>query len=441
MKKQKMRWLLGFLLLVVFLTGGVWVYRDTLMLWIAPRAVLSRALSDALSALDERFQNHPLKLVMEEIDPEGKYTADVTLNTTNDILGSIQYAMTVHTNAADHQMLAEGMISSDRRNLDLNLYLDQQFMAVSSLDLVKGSYYGITYDSFDADIRKIPLLDFFVSDRIISQWDASVQSVKKAMSKNYVLPAFPDIQKEKLQLLLVGMMALPCDIEKTTVAVRDQYVECRLFSYSAAGKEVDSILAEMSYPSGSKIDAKFYLLEKELIKVTVICSGGGRSTHITLDLSEDLSCGCIDMQITQSQSGVVNQYSITVDTKQTQPEYRESWIITDGEGTIRISFSWDPSRQMLQLQRDDQVSASLQIQETESGLQMETKDLRQLMAVFSESGRGQGMTSKNPMECKMMVKKGSDILTPPYRSPDQWSIEDFLILLEGLGSLIGIRVN
>ncbi len=439
MKGRTIRWLTAVIVLLALLAGGLWYFREPLLLWAAPKLVLPEALSEAVSDLEERFQAHPLQMLKKYLSPQGQYTADMMLHTENDILGPIHYDMTIRTNGTAPQLWAEGSADAGNRELDLKLYLDADYAAVSSEELVKGNFYGITYDTFAQDIREIPLLDYFVSDRILSQWNASVQSIQKAMAKPYTFSELPQLTEEETQVLLTGLMALPCEVEKTTVAAEDGYLQCRLLSYHISGETADLILENTPYGSGGTLDAKFYLLEKKVIKVTLSCTGGGSTLHISLDLGEEPEENPLHLQVRENQVGISRKYDITIDTKQTQPQYAETWKIISDTGRTTISFEWDPLLHELLLIRDESEATSVILQESGRGLKLESSDLQELLSVVI--GKPTDTNRESPMSFGMTLRTGAQISAPPYRNLDQWSIEDFLILLEGLGSLIGIRIS
>lgn len=74
--------------------------------------------------------------------------------------------------------------------------------------------------------------------------------------------------------------------------------------------------------------------------------------------------------------------------------------------------------------------AALQLAETETGFQIITPDLDNLL----------GWGSGKVRACTMTIAKGAEITPPGYKNLSQWSLEDLLVLLSGVGSLFGLQI-
>ena len=179
MKKKLHHWWIPLILVALVLALLTVIFWDTILLIVAPKAVLTGAVRVAVSQLEERFEDDPLRILLNTLDAEGKYTADIQLNSEHPSAGSVSYDMSVQTHGQNKQIFAEGLINADDVQLNISCYLDTAFMAISSDELVDGRFYGITYDTFSQDIRSIPLLDFFVSDKKLAQWEASVKDIQE----------------------------------------------------------------------------------------------------------------------------------------------------------------------------------------------------------------------------------------------------------------------
>ena len=184
MEKRKHRWwilLFPVLLAVVILIAVFW---DTVSVYIAPKAVLSAALKNAYSQLETRFSDDPLLILAGTLEPASRYTADAQVCVENALLGNVEYDVQLRTDGGLHQLCVDGTAVTSDKQLDLAWYMDPEFMAVSSDGLVGGNYYGITYDTFAKDIRSIPLISFFISDKMISQWDVAIQTIREQVSRD-----------------------------------------------------------------------------------------------------------------------------------------------------------------------------------------------------------------------------------------------------------------
>ena len=113
-RKKRQWWLLG--ILAVLLLGIVgFAFRDAILIRAAQKAVLTSALNDLFSQLEQRFQGDPLLIVAGSLDPEGKYTIDMEMATEKELLGPVSYDMTLRTDGTAHQLFAEGTASTSSK--------------------------------------------------------------------------------------------------------------------------------------------------------------------------------------------------------------------------------------------------------------------------------------------------------------------------------------
>lgn len=445
MEKRKFRWWL--LTVPVLLILGILaaVFRDAIFIWVAPKMVLTSALTKVFSQLEERFRDDPLLILARSVDPEGKYTADMELEMEKEILGKVSYDMTVQADGAAHQLFAGGVAKTADRTLDLSLYMDAGFMAVSSEELVRGNYYGITYDTFAADLRKIPLLNLMVSDGLLAQWDASVQDIRERMNRTYALPELPEISQEDMRQLLLGVAAMPCEVEKCSVMLDGEAVACHKLEYRASGKQVGEFLSEVTngaYSEDTAAVVSFYLYRNTVIKLMVACESGESTLSYSLILGLNPGEDALTLQGIRTGNGKSDEFLTTVTTQHGEDSYAETWNIyraSDGAGSrISVSYDWNPTSGEMVLKSGDST-VSLNLTETENGFRLVTDDLARLMQIAMQNV--QTSTKDTEIQCIMTVTKGAEITKPVYKNLDQWSLEDFLVLLGGVGSLLGIKIK
>lgn len=447
MNRKSFKWLLllvPVLLIAVILAAVFW---EAIVIRVAPKAVLTSALTKVFSQLEERFRDDPLLILARSFDPDGRYTADMQMKTEKELLGQITYDMTVQTDGTAHQLLATGTARTSSKALDLSVYMDADFMAVSSEGLVNGNYYGITYDTFASDLRKIPLLNVVVSDSLLSQWDDSVQGIQEKMSRTYALPKLPEASREDVQKLLLGMVAMPCQIEKCSILLNGDPVTCYKLDYSASGQQVSGVLSQITdgdFSEDVSVTASFYLYQNAVVKLLLICEAGESSMRYSLDLGLNPAEDVLTLQSIENRNGQFEGMTVAVTTQNRGNCYAETWEghKTSGGETSQISFAyeWDPeSGDMLLTPDGSSESLSLNLTETEDGFRIVTNDFSRLMQAII---RDPLSTSKaSTVSCTMTVTKGSEIVTPAYKNLDQWSMEDFFTLLGGIGALIGINIG
>ena len=440
LKETKFKWwflIMPLLLTAVVLMGAFW---DYIIIRIAPKAVLTCALSEVFSQLEYRFRDDPLLFLIKSIDPEGKYTADVKLETTNELLGTVTYDMSVQTDASTNRLFAEGTAATSQKELDLSLYLDDNFAAVSSADLVEGNYYGITYDTFAEDLRSIPLLSMFISDAVLAQWSDSVKSIQEHMRTDYTVS---EISEDNLKTFILGVLLLPCEIKSDSVSVGSEILDCQIISYSVSGEEVDTMLAGTLYAENPAIKVTFYLYQNALVMIKLECDAGVHSALYSLKLGINPAEDVLVLHI-RHDAGEYDDLQITVTAKENSEErYAETWhYIKDmGETTHTYAFDWEKSGGAMELTVNDaREPILLNLTEAENGFRLETDDLNGLIEILKQDGQNTA-AANDPIACVMTVSKGSEIITPRYKNLDVWSMEDFLGLLSGIGSLIGISIG
>lgn len=421
-------------------------FRDTLLLHIAPKAVLTSSVNTAFSRLEERFRNSPAVILENALDPEGKYTAQLKLNTDNRLLGPVTYDMEVQTDAVNRCLSAEGIASTAKKEIDLSLYMDTDFMSVSSDSLVSGNYYGIRYDSFREDLLSIPLLKYVISDNMLSQWDSSVKGIQAQMQQLRPLPTSFQLPTKDLHKLLLAMLALPCRVEKTAFLFEDQTITCRKLEYTISGEAADLLLSKLSgkEPEESvSMTASFYLYEKNVIKIVFSCDSQEKGFQILLELGTDPLSGPLSLQ-TVFREGEATQYlTALVKTRQAENRYSESWdvrfIADQVTKNLSLSYDWEPASGAAQLNVDNSENTiSLIFQEREQGFYVVTEDFRTLWGSLTQKKLPSFLTGE--IACTLAVQKGSQIAAPAYKNLSQWSMEDFLSLLSGVGGLFGLKL-
>lgn len=439
MKKENRRYWIPALLILLVLAV---VFGGAAGRKISAKSQLTSALSHVFTQLEERFQDDPLLIMAEYYDPEGKYTAEVDAAVSQDMLGTITYRMTVDTDLKAHQFRGKGAAQTGKQDFDLSLYLDPNFMAVSSDELIAGEYYGITYDTFASDLRKIPLLDLIISDTLLNRWDDSVQEIQDQVSREYPLPQLPAFNQGELRKLLLGVAAMPCELHKTEISIGKRTLSCSELDYTINVDQVAWLLSSLTgdtYENDGTVHFSFYLYKDALVRFSL----SGMTGETPFQYCFDLDLDPLNDPLTLTGShGDAQSLSVTVATQRSESRYAESWDIhTVAEGNEQdrsFSFDWDPQSGALNF-RSGKLPApiALNLRKTQSGVRLETEDLLSLIRLLlQENG-----VSTAKSAAVLTISRGSAIETPTFKNLDQWSMQDFLTLLAGAGSLIGIRLE
>lgn len=437
-KKKRRYWIPAVLILLVLAAvfGGRAGHK------LKAKSTLTSALGNIFSQLGERFREDPILILLDCYQPEGKYTANMEMVTQQELLGTITYNMTVDVDLISHQIQAAGIAGTPNQSFDLSLYLDPRFMAVASDELAEGEYYGITYDTFSSDFQKVPLLNVIVNDTVLARWDDSIQSIQAQVSRDFSQPQIPELHQEELRKLLLGVAAMPCQMQKSDILIGEQTLFCTELDYAISGEQVAWALSSLtgeSFEKNSTVHFSFYLYEDTLVRFTVSGVTGDTPFQYCFDLGLDSLRNPLSLT---GSYGTAKSLSVTVSTQSSETRYAESWDIhTIAEGQERdhsFAFDWEKKTGDLSFRsRGMTLPIQVNFQKAESGLRLETQDLSSLLGLLLQEEQ----KSTSQISGVFTISRGSAIETPSYKNLDQWSMQDFLTLLAGVGSLIGIRLE
>lgn len=435
----KKKWL-SLLLIVLFAAAVIAAFFwDVIVIYIAPKSVLTTALHGAMDDLQTRYERSPLSMLAEFIDPNGQYTVQMELETENEMLGPISCDMMVQADTIENRFSADGIVSTAEKELDMRLYLDRGFIAVSSEDLLGGTNYGITYDTFQEDVRTIPLISVLIGESTISEWEDSVASLQAMMNRSYRIPEMPEISAEDIQRAMLAVMLLPSHVERVQMPVWGIYDQCYRVSYSAKGDQVAQVLGYLM-DTGDGADAQlhtsFYLYKQDLVMMQLNGQAGGNSIQCALEFMLD---GATTRTLRYAvKEGDIEQGFCLHHSAQTNNGYLdETWILYPNfraEGEAReLHYRWEPvmGEMVLYLQ----PAVTLNVFQTEAGLNIQTDQYNWLMDALS--GEETDWDEENSA-CNLILQKGARITTPTYKNISQWSMEDLLYLLGNIGGLLGI---
>lgn len=417
MKKKK--WLLLLIPAVLLLAAAlVW------FLYLSPRMTLSNAADDALSKLEQRLAESPVPILAKGYDESGRNTTSLALTVSD----GVQYDMQVQTDLTSNQILADGTIRIDGKALNLSAYLDKEFAAITSEDLFKGGYYGITYDTFSSDVRSFPLLSRLIPSATLSKLDSSVEKLQVYMNRTRQIPQLPEVQEEDIHKLILGLLVLKSDVHKETLTVDGQSLECLRFDYSATGEQAGTLLGYLMDTGGlsqGDIDASFYLYGKTLVAVRCDGRAGENRAALRLDLGLDAAQGDVSIAVEKLENGEKSAFSYKIGARGADGAHTE----TAAFGTQSISCDWQPKTGDMVLTLPGKSPISLNLSQAQDGFQIQTKDFAALIGINSQKG----------FDSTMTVRKGSAITTPKYKNLDEWSLDDLLVLLGSIGGMLGFK--
>lgn len=428
MKKQFKWWIVPLAVIALVLVAAVFLW-PSLKVYLAPKTVLTASLTNTWADLEERFTNSPLKLIAQTLDPENGNTVALQLDTSNELLDSVQYDLNVALDWNPRRIMAQGQVLTNGKAMDLSVYLDSDFAALSSDSLLLGNFYGLTYDTFSQDIRSNQLLSLMIGESTLKSLDENVQSIHDFMSESWEIPSVPHFDFKNI---LIGILALKAEVEQESMIINGSSEKCSVISFETTGAEIqaglDYLHAELpvDLSPNEEVEISFWLQDDDLVRIQV------EAGNQELDIRGSAK-GNLTLQYQNNEEIV----SIQITTRQDASCYHETVTVT-GTNNCVIAYIWDLNSGDMTMnltQGGEQASISAKLYQTENGFRIETADFEALMHLLA----GTDDTGNSP--CTMTVSKGAVIETPAYKNFSEWSLEDLITLIGGVGSLFGLKIG
>ena len=200
------RWLIGAGIAAVLLVTLAFTWQALLML-VAPKTALTLALGTTGKDLQQRYSNSPATVIAES----GTYLRDGMLSVNADVSyegEQMQAQLNLAFNKERKQTAAGAALTLREKSYHANFYLDPEFAAVSTDLFNDGTYYGVTFETFKADIRK-SIFGEELSDAQIENINSFIQAFldvytldidRKELSKPYkqvIKQYIKDLEAEK----------------------------------------------------------------------------------------------------------------------------------------------------------------------------------------------------------------------------------------------------
>ena len=416
---------------------------------LAPRWMVSRALGSALEQLENRFEDSPVHLLTQAIDPQSRQKAHVQLETEQAVLGLVRYDMQLCTQLRPCRILAEGNVVAGGKVLDLSVYLDGDFAALSSRSLVEGSYYGITYDTFSENIHSRQLLSALIGEKTISRWEQSVSDLDEAMSREWKLPEF---RTEDIVSALYGVMALKPQVNRvetppnahavTFRASVQEIVQAAEPYRDEIPPELRNLLDALNQDPAAVIRVEFLLHKGNLVQIQGELDSSGAYAQVCVVLGDDPENEPLTVEVITKAGEDDSGISLEIETASDEETYRERLRLTQTRNTVRSTISLDYGFDLstgemdLTILRDgEEAQLRMNLAGEKDTLTIISQDVTPLLNLFLKK------PLESPAICTMTLSPGSEVDVPQYRNLDQWSLEDLLALLAGFGGLLGIKLQ
>ena len=438
--------------ILIPLLFGAFLFREQILIHTAPRFVLSRAFAEAFAQLEARFSGSPIQILAQNLDPQGCCHAELSLDTSNAVLGLLRWNMDIKTQGDPAQVLAQGSVTSDGRKTDLSVFLGNSFAAISaSKNDIKGKYYGIGYESFRRDLEQKSLLSALIGKQTIAQWDSFAAKLEKVMSHSYVLP---DFSLQDLRSACFGLLVLRPKVSRQLITFDGQPQNVHAATFCFSGQQLASLaesqnttlpqelrvlITKLKNDPNSMISAVFYLSDRTIIRAEgeLLCSG--RQFRFTADLGEAPAENPVQLTFSSTADTVPNQWIIASKVRRTEQSYSENISITNETNGIRkptvLNYSRDTitGETVLKIQRQGREhKLRFTLHPKEDGFLLRTDQFFAMLNVFLP------VKNTEPAICTIDVSKGKPFSAPEYLNLSEWSLEDTLSLLSVFQDFIGL---
>ena len=176
-----------------------------------------------------------------------------------------------------------------------------------------------------------------------------------------------------------------------------------------------------------------------MIQAQIQGHAGDNSILYMLELPDGVY-GTLTLRSSRTENGEESGFSISHAAQQDGDCINETWLFypdlkATGEQT-QLDYCWEPATGKLTIGWEQPIA--LNLAQNESGFTIQTEDFDLLMDLLMDR---KPETERKPVTCTMTLQKGAAITTPGYKNLDSWSLEDLITLVEGIGSLFGLKIN
>lgn len=441
----KRKWPIVLAVILLAAATGIFCFRDALMIRLFPKVVLSNALGESFSQLEIRYADSPAHILAKAISKDGCQNITMKLDTSTKFMGIAHYDLQLHTQTHPNRIYGDGSVSTGAGIMDLQLYLDEHFGAVSSRSLTEGAYYGLTYDTFPADIRSFDMLRIFAGEAVLTGWDDSVSRFAEFMRRNYT---FPELSAQDVRSALMAALALKPQVEA------GESPDCYTVTFRADGTEIGleaepyidqlpgdlaSFVQQLSEDEHSQLQVVFSLHEKQLNSVEAVLTLSNGSYRAAADLTH---ANTLVLELFAYDGENLDRTELAVKTLSDAEVYQEFITITRTVNGVRsqttADYTWDLSSGDMAMELiKDEKKYPIRLNLTGEGESF-TISCQKFETILNLIA---GQENPRPAICVLTVSPGEhNPEIPEYRNLSDWSMEDLLLLLTRLGGLVGLKL-
>ncbi len=406
MPVKKLRyWILAVLLVVIV----------TFLAYLASKAVMVSQIITGCRQLYARFEEDPAWPALKLISQSEKYSIDLELNG-----GEKQWNLSILTDRLCHQLFSEGTVSMDESDWDFTAYLDDRVMAVSSQKLLQGNCYGITYDTFLADLEKIPFLGLFSDSDVFLRCEEGLKQIQERMGRDCAVLPIPDLPELDVKQLALGLLLAPHQWERRCI----DSANCCVMSYPISGALLSTWIPGWEGARDSWGSISFYLKEGSLILIRANCHSPIGNADFVIQMEESWGKGSLCFA-----ASIEDRYArleISPREEKGRGWVSENWRIHYGGQMWEMEYTRNTTDGKMNLSA---CNTALRLHMAEKTLYIESGDFSELISWVTDR------RPETPVDGTIAVRCGTEISKPSYKKFNQMSWEDYAILIEAIGKL------
>jgi len=394
-----------------------------LILQFIVRFLLCRDVRNILEILDSTINHSPVFSISDVLSNQSGFTINAEIQSSENKKCVMQII------SQTQRILANGEILQNDQNRTFSLYLDSDLLAFSpgqSSDL----YYSISFDTFRQDIGKLPVISWILQDSTIDKFHERLLSLSKIWNSTNGFLKIPEIKLDDNTNIQKLLWILPAEIDIVSLWQSEGTIPAVRALYKLRGNQIPFGLEKVfGYPNIKETDitATFYLNGNCLrMSELIVCKKGERILQISVEQNRNVLQNTLRFivrnEVAEEESGEI---AIFLNT-----DGSEQWKIEGGQNDV--SIHWIPTSGELRMDKRNNTLA-VYYQAYENGFSIKTENIQNLIR-FLEIWNTEG--AEWNAGCKMDITKGADFQLPKLKNLNEWSLEDFVIILDWLDVLM-----
>lgn len=476
-KKKPKKWLIPVAAVAAVVAAGAFLWQPILKM-VSPQAYVGVMMKNTNSALEKRMDGTPAGILASsgECLNDGSVAVDVTY--TDEYMGDIQGKVTLSSDVEEQKWEVKADISAMDVEADFNAYMDSNVFAIGSDALTGGDYYGLTYSSFEDDLRSSAFAEMLDDEDIemltmlVDTVDSSIDTAANIEERlepymnvltEYVKGLESKNGSEKIELDgkqrncstvaftvdqsdLVDLLGDMLDLLEKEPEFEDLAEAIGEGSWSEIMEMARDGLDEVNEMIDAEATVTYYVYNSKVVdvKIEVLLENPDGDEEIKVEL--DVCYGT-----NPKKSDIVIQCAANVDGEKAtiKAVYSDGWEGDDYKSTTTVvvkaagekvaeieqKTKWNKESGKLTISagaEGEELSCSMKLIETESGFELSVDDVYEFICELDPT------FSEDEFDCsvKLTFAEGASISTPTFTNLDEIDQEALEGIMEDVQSFV-----